>query len=299
MWAKGATINAARSQEGPARDVLGNGRLASAPATSAAAAGTSRPTVFVVHSDARVGEWVGRMGASIGWRVEAHASAEAFLRRFDPTAPGCLVVDVHLAGMSGLELQREMVTRQLVLPVVFVTTCSDVPTAVRACRQGAVDFIETPFSGERVVEAVRRAIALDRSRRAQWNGCRTLAVRAARLTRRERQVMEGVVAGKTSRAIAADLGIRLRTIEGHRARLMRKMEVDSVAVLTRLAVTLDAALASEGADDADSSPAPAAGLRNPPDYAPPGVAAASPRAPLPGPLGVALNGAGRARLSAK
>ncbi len=228
-----------------------------------------QPRVSIVHSDPALRESICSTLGSARLAATAYSSAEAFLRRLDPTAPGCVVVGVRLPEMSGLDLQAELALRQLGIPVIFVSGSSDIRTAVRACKAGAVDFIESPFSSERLLEAVRRAIALDRAQRSRRIGCRMLTARAARLSARERQVMAGVVAGKTSRELAAELGIRCRTVEGHRARLMRKLHVDSVVALTRLAVMLDAARSWDASRMAPSPPTPPRNELDPPDYVPP------------------------------
>jgi FixJ family two-component response regulator len=229
-----------------------------------------QPTVSVVHFDRVVRESICWAVGSSNLATAAYDSAEAFLRRLDPTTPGCLVLDVRLPGMSGLDLQAELAARHLEIPTVFVTGSSDVRTAVRACTGGAVDFMELPFSCERLLEAVRRAIKLDRAQRSRWIGCRMLTARAARLSARERQVMAGVVAGKTSKELAAELGIRCRTVEGHRARLMKKLHVDSVVALTRVAVMLDAAGSWDVSRMTPSSPAtPPRTELDPPDYVAP------------------------------
>jgi FixJ family two-component response regulator len=239
---------------------------------------SQQPTVSVVHLDPALRESICATLGSANIAAAAYPSAEAFLRRLDPTAPGCLVVGVRLPGMSGLDLQAELALRQLGLPVVFVTGSCDIRTAVRACKAGAVDFIESPFSGERLLEAVRRGIAIDLARRSRWVGCRMLAARAARLTARERQVMAGVVAGKTSKELAAELGIRCRTVEGHRARLMKKLHVDSVVALTRVAVMLDAARSWDvSIEKAPPPPTSQPSPLVPPDYVVP--------APAPPPSG--------------
>lgn len=196
--------------------------------------------VVVVHSDAEVRQSISWTIASLGFATSTYPSAEAFLHRLDPWRPGCLVVGVQLPGMNGLDLQAELAARLIAIPIVFVTGSSQIRTAVRACKAGAVDFIEQPFSEKRLLEAVRRAIGLDRVWRTRQASCGVLAARTARLTTRERHVMAGVVTGKTSRELANDLGIRCRTVEGHRSRLMKKLGLNSVAALTRLAVMLDA-----------------------------------------------------------
>ena len=199
---------------------------------------TAEPTVFVVDDDETVRESVRTLVGSVGLPAEAYGTAADFLAGCSGERSGCVVCDVRLPGMSGLELQQELVTRKQVLPVILITGFGDVSTAVRAMRAGAVDFIEKPFSRQLLLDRVHEAI--DRDRRARLLGAqrRSVAMRVGRLTPREREVMALVVAGKANKVIAMDLGLCEKTIEVHRAHVMRKMEAESLAELVRLNVLL-------------------------------------------------------------
>ena len=199
---------------------------------------TAEPTVFVVDDDETVRESVRTLVGSVGLPAEAYGTAADFLAGCSGERSGCVVCDVRLPGMSGLELQHELAARNQVLPVILITGFGDVSTAVRAMRAGAVDFIEKPFGRQLLLDRVHEAI--DRDRRARLLGAqrRSVAMRVGRLTPREREVMALVVAGKANKVIAMDLGLCEKTIEVHRAHVMRKMEAESLAELVRLNVLL-------------------------------------------------------------
>ena len=171
-----------------------------------------------------------------GLEVRTYASAEEFLDRFSNERAGCGVVDLRMPGMSGLELQEELARRHLRLPLVFVTAHGAVPQAVVAMRRGAVDFVEKPFTDGHLVDAVRRALAAHSRRPGGEPEPGVVRARAARLSRRERDVLAAVVEGRSSKAIAADLGIATKTVEAHRARIMAKLGAPSLAGLVRLVV---------------------------------------------------------------
>ena len=192
-------------------------------------------TVFVVDDDAGMRDSLRWLLESVSLAVEAYATAEEFLAIYDPGRPGCLVLDLRMPGMSGLELQQELQARRAVLPIIIITAYGEVPAAVRAMKAGAIDFLEKPFSDQLLLDRVQRALETDRHEREHRSSQAKVAGRLARLTTRERQVMEGVVAGKANKVIAADLGISQKTVEAHRARVMHKLEVDSVPELVRFA----------------------------------------------------------------
>jgi two-component system response regulator FixJ len=194
------------------------------------------PTVFVVDDDPAMRESVCWLLNSAGFHSVAYACAEEYLRELDPVTPGCLLIDVRLPGMSGLELQRELAKREIAIPIIFLTVCDDVLTAVQACKAGAVDYLEKPFDESRLLRIVKSALDRDERQRTLEELRQDRLARLARLTGREWQVMAEVIAGKTNREIAAELGIRKRTVEVHRAHLMKKLAVDSVAALVRFAV---------------------------------------------------------------
>ena len=197
------------------------------------------PTVFVVDDDEAVRESLRWLVDSVGMAVETYGSAQEFLARVGVDRPGCLVLDVRMPGMSGLELQQELAARKVELPIIMITGYADVPTAVRALTRGALDFIEKPFSRQLLLDRIRRAVVIDANgRRAQADRA-DVAARVATLTPREREVMQMVVAGRTNKVMAMNLGICEKTIEVHRAHVMRKMKVESLAELVRLAALLE------------------------------------------------------------
>ncbi|MCW5773860.1 MAG: response regulator transcription factor [Rhodospirillaceae bacterium] len=203
---------------------------------------TPDATVFVVDDDEAVRQGLGALLRAKGYGVEAFASADEFLAAMPSSRPACLLVDIRMPGMSGLELQREMKRRDAALPVVVVTGHGDVPAAVAALKAGAVDFLEKPFDADALLAAVseglRKAAAVAAGVKPDFAA---LAERVAGLTPREREVMELVVAGQPNKVIAHRLAISLRTVEIHRARVMDKTGVKSLADLVRLAVQLEAA----------------------------------------------------------
>jgi FixJ family two-component response regulator len=192
------------------------------------------PTVFVVDDDPAARRAIMWMLESAGHRVEAFASGEAFLAGSYAERIGCLVLDVRMPGMSGLVLQHELLQRGIRLPVIITTGYGDVSVAVEALQRGAVDFMEKPIDGARLLERVDAAVALDAERRRRERLRRACTSRIGRLTPREREVMTMVVAGKANKVVAYELGISQKTVESHRARLMSKLEVDSLADLVRL-----------------------------------------------------------------
>jgi len=195
---------------------------------------TADPTVFVVDDDPAMRQSLRWLLQSVGLAVETYGTAEAFLSTIDVTRAGCLVLDVRMPGMSGLHLQEELKHRGIILPIIVVTGYAEVPTAVKALKTGAIDFIEKPFSDQMLVESVRHALALDQQARATEAERAEVTARLALLSVREREVMERVTEGKPNKIIASDLGIGEKTVEVHRANVMRKVGVGSVAALIRL-----------------------------------------------------------------
>jgi FixJ family two-component response regulator len=192
------------------------------------------PTIFVVDDDASVRDSLEYLFRSVGLRSLKFASAAAFLDAFDPQSPGCLVLDVRMPGMGGLELQEELVARGSSLPIIFVTAHGDVPMAVQAVKDGAVDFLIKPFRDQELLDKVQQAVLQDAQTRERLENRGGIVERMASLTPREREVMELVVDGKANKVIAIDLGISQRTVEIHRARVMEKMHAASVAQLVQL-----------------------------------------------------------------
>ncbi len=196
-------------------------------------------TVFVVDDDAAMRDSLRWLIESVGLRVEAFATADDFLARHDPERPGCLVLDVRMPGMSGLELQDELARLDVRLPAIVITGHADVPMAVRAVKGGALDFLQKPFSDQVLLDRIRQALDLDRRRRRAAAQRRDALRRRELLTAREREVMDRIVAGKSNRVIAAELGLSPKTVEVHRAHVMEKMQVATLAELIRLAVLLE------------------------------------------------------------
>lgn len=193
-------------------------------------------TVYVVDDDPDARDSVGALVSSMGIRAETFASAEEFLDSYRPSGPGCLVTDVRMLGMSGLELQDELAKRNLFLPVIVLTAYARTATTVRAVKAGAVTLLEKPYEEDDLWDAIRRALEEDSRSRARHEYLQDVRTRLARLTPAERQVMDFVVEGVPNKTIAVRLDISLRTVEAHRQSVFRKMEVDSVAALVRQVV---------------------------------------------------------------
>jgi RNA polymerase sigma factor (sigma-70 family) len=193
----------------------------------------TQPTVFVVDDDSSTREVLAWLMKRHGLRTELFADARAFLRSYRGDRPGCLVVDLHMPGMSGLDLQLYLKEHGVLLPVIFLSGRADVPKAVRAVREGAIDFIEKPFDYRRVVALVEECIKRDAEARERSERRRANAERLAQLTQREREVLDLVVAGRMNREIAEKLDISIKTVEAHRSKIMEKLEVASVAELVQ------------------------------------------------------------------
>ena len=200
------------------------------------------PVIHVVDDDDSVRTGVVRLLQAAGFEARGYASAGEFLLgRSDRNAPGCVVLDVRMPGPSGLDLQEALARLEVPLPIVFLTGHGDIPMSVRAMKAGAVDFLAKPVSRDTLLASVRAALARDAETRAAREGLRLLRARYETLTPREREVFAGVVAGKLNKQIAADLGTAERTVKAHRAQIMGKMQVASVAALVHVADLLDAA----------------------------------------------------------
>lgn len=197
------------------------------------------PTVFVVDDDEAVRDSLSLLIRSVGLEVESYESAAAFLEDLDSERPGCLVLDVRMPGMSGLELQDRLLQQGTALPVIFITGHGDVPMAVRAMRAGAVDFIEKPFNDQDLLDRIQLALKRQAEERESLEERQQIDRRLGRLTPREAEVMELLVAGSANKQIAARLGLSQRTVEIHRANIMRKMEADSLADLVRMAIVAE------------------------------------------------------------
>ena len=203
---------------------------------SVAAAPALVPTAFVVEDDESIRTLWRWLMESNGIAVRTFTSAAEFLHEYRAGAAGCLILDLRLPGMSGLELQSHLKENKIEIPIVFVTAHGDVRTAVTALKEGAVDFIEKPFSYRQAVSIVQKAFQRDAERRERQRRQAQVAARLAVLTERERAVLRCVIAGKPNKLIAEELEISVKTVEFHRAKLMEKMAVDSVAGLVQLAL---------------------------------------------------------------
>jgi FixJ family two-component response regulator len=195
-------------------------------------------TVFVIDDDDAVRNSLRLLLKSVGLPVQACASAQEFLPAYDPRQPGCLVLDVRMPGMSGLELQQQLNLRGAIIPVVFISGHGDIPMAVEAMQHGAFDFLQKPFRDQDLIDRVQRALERDAANRAQLQETDRIRARWESLTAREREVLELVTEGKPNKVMAADLGVSQRTVEIHRARVMEKMEAHSLAQLVRMMMIL-------------------------------------------------------------
>ena len=197
-------------------------------------------TVFIVDDDDAVRDSLRLLMKSAGFHAEAFESAEAFLGSYDRQQTGCLVLDIRMPGMSGLELQRELANRECPLPVIFITAHGDIPMAVEAVRNGALDFIQKPFDDKQLVGKIEHALSESLQKQEEGLEKAEIRRRVDTLTAREREVMSQVVEGKANKVIAGDLGVSQRTVEIHRARVMEKMQAGSLAHLVRMVLIAQA-----------------------------------------------------------
>ena len=191
-------------------------------------------TVFVVDDDDAVRSSLRLLLKSVGLPVALHASAQDFLASYDPAQPGCLVLDIRMPGMSGLELQQHLSLRGAIIPVVFITGHGDVQMAVEAMQYGAFDFLQKPFRDQDLIDRVQRAFEKDAATRRELSEISRIQARINSLTAREREVLALVTSGKANKVVAAELKVSPRTVEIHRARVMEKMEAHSLAQLVRM-----------------------------------------------------------------
>jgi FixJ family two-component response regulator len=215
-----------------------------------------RPVVFVVEDDPSMRPALESLIRSVGLRVQAFGSAREFLEQPRTGAPSCLVLDVRLPGLSGLDLQRQLTAAGVSIPIIFITGHGDIPMTVQAMKAGALEFLTKPFRDQELLDAVRQAIEKDRIAREQRAELATLRRRQASLTSREREVMALVVSGLLNKQIAAELGTSEITVKVHRRRVMQKMQAGSLADLVKMTVAL-------GPETPDEPPGPAVGSREP------------------------------------
>jgi FixJ family two-component response regulator len=194
------------------------------------------PTVFVVDDDPAMRASLSWLLESVGLSVVTCSTARSFLDTYKPEQPGCLLLDVRMPDMGGLDLQAELSSRNISLPIVIITGYAEVPMAVRAMKGGAFDFIEKPFSDETLLQRIRSAIALDAETRQIDFQRSSIETRIGHLTPRERDVLERVIVGKSNKMIASELQLSTKTVEAHRAHVMEKMQAESLAELIRLSL---------------------------------------------------------------
>jgi len=197
----------------------------------------NKATVYIVDDDQAVRDSLSWLIESININVEVYSSAQEFLDKYNPDTPGCLIADVRMPGISGLELQKILNEKKYTIPMILITGHGDVPMAVRALKNGAVDFIEKPFNDQVLLERVNQCLEKDQSERIEHKDRQSKMSLLATLSPREREVLDQVVIGKQNKIIAADLGISNKTVEAHRANVMDKMDVSSLADLVTLYVS--------------------------------------------------------------
>lgn len=215
---------------------------------------TPSPTVYVVDDDPAMRSSLRWLIESVGLSVRTCGSAREFLATYRDGEPGCLVLDVRMPGMSGLDLQAELARQHIEIPIIIITGYAEVPLAVRAMKANAFDFIEKPFSDQTLLDRIRAAVALDEVARRRRTAREQVEARMRLLTQRERDVMERVITGKSNKVIAAELNLSMKTVEVHRSHVMDKLQADSLADLIRLALLA----AGVESDDGSSSSTPPA-----------------------------------------
>lgn len=195
---------------------------------------SAKPTVFLVDDDPSMREYLEFLLKSVGHSVEAFAGALEFLKSFDPARPGCLISDIRMPGMDGLELQEQLKQKQIPIPIIIITGFADVPMAVRAVRAGALDFFEKPLDDKQLLERIQQALAIDAAARQKKEKRESVLTLMARLTPRENEIMEMLTSGRyNNKSLAAELRISRKTLDAHRSRILSKMECQNLVELTQ------------------------------------------------------------------
>ncbi len=195
-------------------------------------------TVFIVDDDLAIRHAMGLLLESVGHHCEVYGSADEFLATVDPASPGCLVLDIRMPGMSGLELQEKLAACRSTIPIIFISGHGDVPMAVEAMQKGAIDFIQKPFRDQELLDRISDAMQTDSERRSSRKSVDDIVDKVGRLTKREQEVFDLVASGKPNKIVAYELGVSQRTVEIHRARVMEKLEAGSLADLVRAHLTV-------------------------------------------------------------
>lgn len=195
---------------------------------------SSEPTAFVVDDDKSVRTGIGILLKSVSIKVEAYASGVEFLESYDPFRPGCLIMDVRMPEISGLELQKKLNMLDYTIPIIIISGYGNIPLSVQAMELGAVTFLEKPLEEQALLESVQKAFSKDAQARKEWTEQVAIKERLGRLSQREREVLNLVVVGKSNKMIADELEISEKTIDFHRANMKKKLDVDSVAELVRI-----------------------------------------------------------------
>ena len=208
----------------------------SKPTMPSGVSSATAPLIRVVDDEAAIQALFERIGQLCGFEVDCHGTAESFLNAYSDDRPGCLVIDLMLPDRSGIEVLQEVTDRGCELPIVFMSGMARVSEAVQALKLGSIDFVEKPFDVQKIAEVLRRAVDLDVQRRRQSEDKEAMMRRFESLTRRERQVMEQIVRGAANKEVAASLGLSHKTVEVHRANVMRKTQAGSLAELVRMHV---------------------------------------------------------------